>query len=80
MVFCFFMSARSRDQKNFVSPENYGDWRSARSRSSFRNQPVCRVQLKAFLGNELALRTMIFGAGVGAGVGIGVGAGVGIGV
>ena len=23
-----------RDQRNFVSPENYGDWRSARSRSS----------------------------------------------
>ena len=28
---CFYVG---RDQKIFVSPENYGDWRSARSRSS----------------------------------------------
>ena len=49
---CFYVG---RDQKNFVSPENYGDWRSARSRSSvlagnYRgdlrgNQPLCRVHL-----------------------------------
>ena len=81
---CFYVG---RDQKIFVSPENYGDWRSARSRStSFAgrlgrnqkifylqrtmeigdqrgrgaasflcgNQPVCRVQLKASLGNDVA--------------------------
>ena len=28
---CFYVG---RDQKIFVSPENYGDWRSARSRST----------------------------------------------
>ena len=51
---CFYVG---RDQKFFVSPENYGDWRSARSRStSFagrlgRDQKVFHLQRTMEIGD-----------------------------
>ena len=52
---CFYVG---RDQKIFVSPENYGDWRSARSRStSFagrlgRDQKVFHLQRTMEIGDQ----------------------------
>ena len=48
---CFYVG---RDQKIFVSPENYGDWRSARSRSSVLSVWKSTTVSGAFLGDDVA--------------------------